>query len=523
MWNKINILINTLSFLKRKQIIGQISRILKQKKYLKLIDKATVQSIENMNFRLNKVEIRKRYKGLNTFVLLNLAKKFEYYINWNFLDFGKLWNYNLEYFDYLHQDNIRVDKRLELINDFYQFSLNNKRGLEPYPVSLRAINLIRFTCANNLSKQYFHNYLYQELEYLDKNYEFHILGNHLLENAFALCLGGAFFSNDKWHNRAVKILKRELEEQILGDGAHFELSPMYHKIIFFRLLELIDWYSKYDHRQDEFLVLCSDKASLMLDWLENITFENKDIPLFNDAAKGIAYDAFFLIDYANQLGVHRRNIPLGESGYRSFRNDKYEIKVDFAQIGASYQPGHAHADALSFILYNDGKPLFVEQGTSTYNIGERRDLERSTEAHNTVVVNGTNQSQVWGGFRVGKRAKTTIISDEKNYIKASHDGYKKLGVIHSRSFQFEDHSIKIKDDLSADKEGVFYLHIHPDRYIEEGGKGLFIIDGVVEIQFKDAKGSIVSYDYAESYNKYEKGQRLVVNFVKELETSIIFN
>src|SRR5690606_4444910 len=139
---------------------------------------------------------------------------------------------------------------------------------------------------------------------------------------------------------------------------------------------------------------------------------------------------------------------LGESGYRSFKGGNYEIKIDFAQIGASYQPGHAHADALSFILYHDGRPLFVEQGTSTYQIGARRDLERSTEAHNTVVVNRKNQSQVWGGFRVAKRATTTIHVDQDGVYEASHDGYKKIGIRHKRKFVFEDNSFAIADELS---------------------------------------------------------------------------
>lgn len=522
MIKKIKLLLNTVIHLKCLQLANQLINRLKHQRYIN--DTEMVSGVEVVDIVLSKTpNIHSKYLKNNNFSFLNLDNAFGYHIDWDFMRYGKLWNYNLEYFDYLHQDNITVDEKLELINDFYQFSLKNKRTLEPYPVSLRAINLIRFTLSNGLAQQLYHDYLYQELEYLDKNYEFHILGNHLLENAFALCMGGAFFSNDKWHKRAVKILQRELDEQILEDGAHFELSPMYHKIIFFRLLELIDWYSKYNQREEEFLSFCYNKASLMLDWLENIKFENEDIPLFNDAAKGIAYDTSFLIGYANQLGVKRRNIPLGESGYRSFKNDKYEIKVDFAQIGASYQPGHAHADALSFILYHDGKPLFVEQGTSTYNIGKRRDLERSTEAHNTVVVSGTNQSQVWGGFRVAKRAKTTIHIDKERHLQGAHDGYKRWRVIHTRTFNFEDREIQIEDDLSADQKGVFYLHIHPERKVEKGDNKTYVIDNSIQVKFEGGVDvSIESYDYAESYNQYQKGQRLVVNFVKEMKTSIIF-
>src|SRR5690606_38739015 len=463
------------------------------------------------------------YGGGQIFVFLNLKRQFNASVDWNFSDYGKLWTYNLEYFDYLHQKDLELVEKLRLIEDFYKFSVQRKRTLEPYPVSLRAINLIRFTVANNLGKQGYHNYLYQELDYLHKNYEFHILGNHLLENAFALTMGGAYFGNRKWHSRAVAILRRELDEQILADGAHFELSPMYHKIIFFRLLELIDWYSKYEDKDDSFLAFCREKASLMLDWLENIRFGNGDIPLFNDAANGIAYPATFLIDYAAEMGIQRNGIPLGESGYRSFTGGNYEIKIDLAQIGASYQPGHAHADALSFIMYHNGSPLFVEQGTSTYQIGARRDLERSTEAHNTVVGDGRNQSQVWGGFRVAKRATTTIHVDQDSVYEASHDGYKKLGVRHKRKFVFNEKTLNIEDDLLKNVSGTFYLHLHPQRKITHVKDNMVVIDDSIFVNFHGIRSiTIEEYKYADSYNQYTQASRLVIPFTGKMETQINF-
>src|SRR5690606_20903608 len=321
MFAKINLLLSTINNLKYSQIFYQILNRLKRRSFVgksQMFDgKLTHLQI------LTRVFANQKKIGRNQFNFLNLDKSFGDFIDWNFSDYGKLWTYNLEYFDYLHQNDLELVEKLRLIDDFYKFSVQRKRTLEPYPVSLRAINLIRFTVANNLGKQGYHNYLYQELAYLDKNYEFHLLGNHLLENAFALCLAGAYFGNKRWHSRAITILRRELEEQILADGAHFELSPMYHKIIFFRLLELIDWYSKYEDKDDSFLAFCREKASLMLDWLENIRFGNGDIPLFNDAANGIAFPTQFLIDYAHELGIERLGISLGESGYRSFKGGNY--------------------------------------------------------------------------------------------------------------------------------------------------------------------------------------------------------
>src|SRR5699024_11094456 len=126
----------------------------------------------------------------------------------------------------------------------------------------------------------------------------------------------------------LKVLQRELNEQVLDDGAHFELSPMYHQIITYRLLEFVDWYSKYENNNDEILSLCENKVKLMLSWLYNVSFENGDIPLFNDSAKGIAYETSFLLEYAKQLELNFNDFPLGDSGYRSYQLGSYEIKVD---------------------------------------------------------------------------------------------------------------------------------------------------------------------------------------------------
>jgi len=520
---KFELIYSTVKYLKQKQLFYQIKYRLSKKSFIKgQFTNCTIGDTNIINF--GKTGIPKdKYIGYNTFTFLNLEKDFGPYIDWNFLGYGKLWNYNLEYFDYIHQENVDNDEKLRVILNFYKFCIKNERVLEPYPVSLRVINLIKFTCINNVDPKDFHQYIYQELQYLDNHYEFHILGNHLLENAFAMCMGGAFFSNDIWHHRAIGILYKELQEQILSDGAHFELSPMYHNIILFRLLELIDWYSKYNRHNQNFLFFCRDKASTMLSWLENVQFENGDLPLFKDSAKGISYENSFLISYAKFLNITSACLPLGESGYRSFKGNAFEIKMNFAQIGASYQPGHAHADALSFLLYSNNKPLFVEQGTSTYQIGERRNLERSTEAHNTVVVDNVSQSEVWGGFRVGRRAKTYILEAGINKLVGYHDGYKRKGTIHQRSFELNNNLVLIKDSLSNKKSGVAYFHLAPGLFLKKYDKYKFVIDGHCFFEFDQADDiTVEKYFYADSYNVYKESQRLKISFTSELKTCINF-
>lgn len=110
-----------------------------------------------------------------------------------------------------------------------------------------------------------------------------------------------------------------------------------------------------------------------------------------------------------------------------------EAIVDIGNITATYQPGHTHADTFNYELHINGEPFVVDTGISTYNKTARRQYERSTSAHNTVSINGKNSYDVWGGFRVGKRAKTTLITDKPYYIKALHNGYGKKK-LHIRTF-----------------------------------------------------------------------------------------
>src|SRR5690606_3552585 len=104
--------------------------------------------------------------------------------------------------------------------------------------------------------------------------------------------------------------------------------------------------------------------------------------------------------------------------------------LDLAPVGPDYLPGHAHADTLSFELSVGGERVFVDSGTSTYQAGQVRDFQRSTRAHNTVVIDGLNSSDVWGAFRVGQRARVfdVLVQETEGYlfVSAAHDGYRRL-------------------------------------------------------------------------------------------------
>ena len=82
--------------------------------------------------------------------------------------------------------------------------------------------------------------------------------------------------------------------------------------------------------------------------------------------------------------------------------------VDGAPIGPSYNPGHAHSDNFTFDLFFRNAPLVVDAGTFSYDVTPQRIASRSTAEHNTVVINGLEQSEAWGGFRVARRSNPTL-------------------------------------------------------------------------------------------------------------------
>ncbi len=116
-------------------------------------------------------------------------------------------------------------------------------GWEPFPLSLRIANWIKWALGGGNLDDAAISSLATQLRWLERKIEWHILGNHLLANAKALIMGGLFFEGaeaDRWLKRGSGILAAELGEQILGDGGHFELSPMYHALVLEDLFDLLN-------------------------------------------------------------------------------------------------------------------------------------------------------------------------------------------------------------------------------------------------------------------------------------------
>ncbi|MBX3565269.1 MAG: alginate lyase family protein [Sphingomonas sp.] len=392
----------------------------------------------------------------------------------------KLWRYNQHYFEDLQAADwpARRDWHAALIADWIAGNPPAAgSGWEPYTLSLRIVNWCKWALAGETLGPVAIASLAVQARALASRLEWHLLGNHLFVNAKALLFAGHFFDGAEaqaWRTAGLHILERELGEQFLGDGAQFELSPMYHALGLEDLLDLVNLAGAYSGLiSAEMIARLRLHSQAAIDWLAALSHPDGEIAFFNDAAFGIAPDNAGLFRYAAELGfaAPRTFAPLehfGASGYTRIAAGPALLLVDRASIGPAYLPGHAHADSLSFELSLYGQRLFVNSGTGEYGDGPERQRQRGTAAHNTVVVAGENSSEIWGGFRVGRRARVRNLeqgdADGTYTVAASHDGYVHLPgkPQHHRRFRLSNRELVIEDRVSGTLPARARFHLHPN-------------------------------------------------------------
>lgn len=480
-----------------------------------------------LSFKAPWIEKPVSYKGDGVFCFLNVNDTFNG--TWDGNSNGALWRYNLNYMDFLLQPSMDAAEGYAWIDRYISALPVNSVACDPYPISLRCINWVKFVSLHedSLSNEQLERIdtaLYSQCLILAESVERHLMANHYLENGFALLFAACYFNDKAFFRKADRILRSQLKEQILPDGAHYELSPMYHCIILERLL---DCYSVIDHQQHNTLALFMlGKIKSMLGWLETIVMSDGNIPLLNDSALGIAPMPSELFSYARSLGVEWSPSVLADCGYRKFKGHSYDAFVDVAAMGPSYNLGHSHADTFTFVMNVDGKPFIVDTGISTYGAGKRRSYERSTIAHNTVAVNGADSSRVWGAFRCAERAKVTVVKDGDNFVCAQHNGYESMSVLLKRSFVCKGAEFKIIDEVCCsdkDVDCVSMLFLSPDVNVVSfdyntirTSSGIIQLDGAVSVEVEPV-------EIAVSYNILRSTKRIAIAFKEKLSIVFVIN
>lgn len=436
---------------------------------------------------------------------------------WDANGVAKLLRYNLHYFEDLNSENAK-DRTKWHCDLIVRWITENPpaqgSGWEPYPTSLRIVNWIKWTLAGGHLPLEAKKSLIVQTRWLTRRIEWHLLGNHLFVNAKALVFSGLFFESpesQKWLTQGLKILAHEVPEQILSDGGQFELSPMYHALALEDMLDLTNigqaFIGALTLKQKKLFNDWQARIPDMLKWLETLSHPDGGIAFFNDASFGIAPENRVLLDYARRLNITpppstKALTHLPTSGYARLAFGPAVVLADIAPIGPDYLPGHAHADTLSFEMSLNNNRLIVNSGTSVYGLSEERHRQRGTQAHSTLCLGNENSSEVWAGFRVGRRARVSCVSMEQLpeglTVAAQHNGYRHLAghPEHRRTWRLECSNLSIYDQIlgSGSQFSDIRFHLAPDVHAEESGPGKILLfchkeQNMVHVSF-DSRGTI---------------------------------
>ena len=376
--------------------------------------------------------------------------------------------------------------------------------------------------------------VYQHAQYVHGHFSLYSsANNHLVGEASGLYLAALTWplwaAARTWKTAAREVLEREALLQNAPDGVNREQAVSYQQWeLDLLLLPLLAAEAAGEAFPDAY----RSRIEAMLEYLASIMDAGGNLPMFGDADDGYVArlsqqpgfcryrsllatgallfgrgdfkakagavddktrwllgpgtdgDYATLVSRPEALPV-RRAFPQG--GYYilgcDFESPK-EIRLvaDAGPLGYQAIAAHGHADALSFTLSVGGKEFLVDPGTYAYHTqGEWRQYFRGTSAHNTLRVDGQDQSVPGGNFMWLKKAsagcriwRSTGAMDE---FDGWQDGYMRLddAVMHERRIVLRkaERLILVEDRLQASggHEAELFFHCSEDCTVEEEGGG----------------------------------------------------
>ncbi len=341
--------------------------------------------------------------------------------------------------------------------------------------------------------------------------------NHLIGEVAGVFAATAYFKNmpngEHWYREAKALLMREIMAQSYESGCSKEhtFGYPYFVIQFFLSAGMIARWKGDDFGDDYWMQL-----EKMLEFMARLTEGGEYVPMVGDADDGYVLDLddgrrdyrrlsavaailFKRSDFKAWAGDYSESAWwwLGDKGFSEYQaidtpvaeglksysfpdagyhllqcgeaDNKISVLFDCAELGYGAIAAHGHADALSVVVRAYGHDLLVDPGTyDYYTYPDWRDYFRSTFAHNTVQIDGQDQSEMKGRFLWGKRAECQLIdwqsTDTKTQVVGEHDGYQRLSdpVTHRRSLQLDhvQRTLTITDELSCSGEHDISLQFH---------------------------------------------------------------
>jgi hypothetical protein len=340
---------------------------------------------------------------------------------------------------------------------------------------------------------------------LENTYE--TTSNHYLSNVVGLHFVGAFFhdlpSGKDWLKFAAASVEKEMDVQVLPDGADFESSVPYHRLV----IELfLASYRLSQHMGAPFSAHFGKRLADMVDYLVGVLLPSGEMPIFGDADDGRLMIA---TNYCNWNRKDARHL-LAPSSAALVRDDWRYLSpttgpweaIWWGFDGTQFTPGalappdnvklypeagaaisrtreggryllvtnsivgtkgfgnHKHNDQLSFEYHDEGVPLIVDPGSYVYTSDfEARNLFRSTAYHNTIEIDSVEQNEFnpeWL-FRMFEKANPEHLkfAEEGGVVvyEGLHRGYERLPepVTHRRRFAHDRRTgaLEIEDSLSG--------------------------------------------------------------------------
>jgi uncharacterized heparinase superfamily protein len=422
------------------------------------------------------------------FSFLGVTRQFPT-VDWTSRHVSHLWTYNLHYFEYARDlawaaratgKNQYVERLVGLIRDWISATEKAEGdGWEPYPLSTRIVNwcvamaLLRDRLAA-ADRTAIADSMHRQMHWLARRLELHLQGNHLQRNLTALCTVGPMFrrgTDRRVTEAARQRLWRELDDQIFPDGGHAERSPMY------LALALSDFLYASAALQIGGVAIPPNAAARIAAMgfaLAQLSRSDGTLHRFHDTADAIADDPNWLCaTTAREFGADASRVEgpwsMPDGGYFGHRGEggRSAFVVDAGQPGPPHLPAHAHCSLLSFELDMLGSPLIVDSGVNGYGDDQLRPYFRSTRAHNTVTVNDAEQSEIWGVFRIARRARllsATLHGNVDSYVfEGAYQPFHDLSLVHSRRVEGTADGVTVSDRITGAPGAhvMTYLHLHP--------------------------------------------------------------
>jgi len=379
--------------------------------------------------------------------------------DWEAADAPLLWRYHLYYWDWAwalagKQRDPDAQALFTAIWQSWRSAVVPGRGpaWHPYPAALRAwsfCGIYRDLVQGGPVEGPFRRELAAHVGFLRRSLEMDVGGNHLIKNLKALAGLAVFFGDHALLTTAISRVRRQIAVQVLPDGGHYERAPAYHCQVLGDLIDLVGLLRAAGHGEPAWLV---EALAAMRCWLGSVLTPDGEVPLLNDG---------FPVS-REQLGAMRPAGPpsgslhvLPDTGLVRATAGRWHLLADIGLPCPRELPAHAHADTLGCLLHIDSEPLLIDTGTSRYEAGAVRDHERSTAAHNTLEVDGTDSTEVWGAFRAGRRARVTRASaataEDVVTIEAVHDGYRHLPgrPTHHRRWRLSADELRVDDTVTG--------------------------------------------------------------------------